>query len=121
MKKIDQIMKVQKNSDVSNLVKETDLNAKITEVEGKRPSISGLATSLALTTVENKIPHVGKLVKRTDYNTKASETEKKITDHNHDKYITTPQFNRLTGSNFQAKLKQAKFITKRYLDTESKN
>ena len=29
------------------------------------------------------------LVKKTDCNTKVSEIKKKITDHNHDKYITT--------------------------------
>ena len=33
---------------------------------------------------------ISKLVKKTDYNTKINETEKKITDHYHDKYITTP-------------------------------
>ena len=40
----------------------TDLNAKITEVEGKLASISGLATSSALTAVENKMPDVSGLV-----------------------------------------------------------
>ena len=33
--------------------------------------------------------------KKKNYNTKISESEKKVTDHNHDKYITTPEFNRL--------------------------
>ena len=34
------------------------------------------------------------LVKKTDYNTKISEIENKITtDHDHDKYITIPEFN----------------------------
>ena len=33
-------------------------------MESKIPSISGLATSSVLTTVENKVPHVSKLVKR---------------------------------------------------------
>ena len=59
------------------------------EVKGQIPSITNLATTTALTTAENKIP---KLVKKTDYNTKIYETEKKITDHNHDKYITTSEF-----------------------------
>ena len=31
----------------------------------------------------------------------------KITDHNHDKYISTPEFNKLTSENFAARLKQA--------------
>ena len=35
---------------------------------------------------------------------KINEIEKKITDHNHDKYITTPEFNKLTAENFAARL-----------------
>ena len=42
-----------------------DYNAKITEIESKIPSITGLATTAALTTaVENKIPDVSNLVKK---------------------------------------------------------
>ena len=48
--------------------KETDFNAKVIETEGKVPSISGLATSSALTAVENKIPDVSSLVKKADFN-----------------------------------------------------
>ena len=44
------------------------------------------------------------LKKKTDYNTKITETEKKLTDHNHDKYITTPEFNTLAASVFNARL-----------------
>ena len=75
--------------DISGLVKKSDYNAKITEIEGKVPSISGLATNVALTTVENEILNISSLVKKTDYNTKITEIVKKITDHNHDKYVTT--------------------------------
>ena len=46
-------------------VKKTDYNAKITEIEGKIPSISGLATNAALITVENKITNINGLVKKT--------------------------------------------------------
>ena len=35
------------------------------------------------------------LLIKTDYNTKINEIEKKLTDDNHDKYITTPEFNKL--------------------------
>ena len=45
------------------LSKKPDYNAKITEIEGKVPSISGLTTGTALTAVENKIPDVSNLVK----------------------------------------------------------
>ena len=47
--------------DVSGLVEKTDFNSKITEVEDKIPSIRGLATSSALTSVENKICDVSSL------------------------------------------------------------
>ena len=40
--------------------------AKISEVEGELPSISGLATKSALTAVENKISDVSSSVKKTD-------------------------------------------------------
>ena len=79
--------------DINSLVNKTDLNAKITEIENKIPNITGLATNSALTAVENKIPDVSSFVKKTDYDTKISEIENKVSDHNHDKYITNPQFN----------------------------
>ena len=44
-----------KNPDTSELVKKADCSAKTTEIEGKIPSISGLATTSALTAVESKI------------------------------------------------------------------
>ena len=53
------------------------------------PDISNLATKSALTAVENKIPSVSNLVNKTNYNTKITEIEKKLTDHNHGKYIDT--------------------------------
>ena len=71
--------------DVNNLRK-----AKLTDLENKIPDISSLATKTALTAVENKIPDVSSIVKKTNYNTKITENEKKLTDHNHDKYINTP-------------------------------
>ena len=85
-------------------LKKTNFNAKVTEIEGKIPRISGSATNSALTAVENKIPDVSSLVKKTDYNTKISDIEKKIIDHNHDKYITTPEFNTLVADVFNARL-----------------
>ena len=103
--------------DTSGLVKKTDYNAKITEIEGKIPSISGLATNAALTAVENKIPNISSLVKKTDYNTKITEIEKKLTDHNHDKCITTPEFNTLAAV-FNARLAQANLIIKTDFDAK---
>ena len=60
------------------------------EVGNKIPSVSGLATTTILDTnseVENKIP-------------------------NHDKYVTTTEFNKSTAENFTARLKQANSVTK---------
>ena len=44
--------------DTNGLVKKTDYNAKITDIEGKIPDVCNLTTKTALTTVENKIPSV---------------------------------------------------------------
>ena len=83
-----------KISDVTNLVKKR----KLTELENKIPDVSNSATTNALTGVETKIPSVSNLVKKTDYDTKITEIEKKFTDHNRDKYITTPEFNTLAAN-----------------------
>ena len=74
-------MQKKKIPNTSALVKKADYNSKITEMEGKIPSISGLVTSSALTAVESKIPDVSTLVKKTDYDAKILDIEKKITDH----------------------------------------
>ena len=59
-----------------------------------------------------KIPSICNLVKKTDCNTKISEVENKITsDHDHDNYIITKEFNRLTSENFTARLKQEKLAS----------
>ena len=104
--------------DTSSLVKKTDYSTKITEIEGKIPSISGLATNAALTAVENKIPNISNLIKKADYNAKINEIEKNPTDHNHDKYIATPEFNTLAADVFNARLAQANLITKTNFDAE---
>ena len=115
---IDKLEVENKIPDTSGLVKKTDYNAKITEIEGKIPRISGLATNAELTAVENKIPSISSLVKKTDYNTKITKIEKKLIDHNHDKYITTPEFNTLAGDDFNARLAQANLITKADFDAK---
>ena len=54
------------------LLTNTTLNDKINEVKNKILNITNLATTPALTTVENRIHYVSNLVKRTDYNKKIS-------------------------------------------------
>ena len=97
------------------MVRKTDFNAKVTEIEGKIPRIIGLATSSALDPVENKIPDFSSLVKKTDCNTKIGEIENKVNNHNHDKYITTPEFNTMTADAFKSRL-TAQTDLKRTLD-----
>ena len=48
---------------------------------------------------------------KTDYDIKVKEIEKKITDHTHDDYNTTPEFNKL-------KLAQADLVTKADFDNK---
>ena len=55
------------------------------------------------------------MVKKTDYNTNITEIEKKLTDHNHDKYITTPEFNNVAANVFNTRLAQANLMTKTVL------
>ena len=59
--------------------------------------------------MENKILDVSNLVRKTNYNTKISYIENKVTtDHDHDKYITTKEFNKLTLENFTSTSKFSK-------------
>ena len=68
-----------------------------------------LVTATGLNTkineVENKIPDTSSLVITTVLHTKISEVENKFPDHA--EYITTPEFNKVTLENFDARLKQA--------------
>ena len=84
-----------------------------------------MVTNSALTAVENKISDVSSLVKKAiqiqDYNTKISEIENKVNDHNHDKYITTPEFNTLAVDVFKARLAaQTDLIRKPDFDSKLK-
>ena len=69
-----------------------------------------------MTAVENKIPNISGLVKKTDYNRKISEIEGKINNHNHDKYITTLEFNNLEAGVFTVRLARTNLVTKTDVD-----
>ena len=56
--------------------------------------------------------------KKKDYSTKSSELEKKIIDHNHDRCITTPEFNKFTAKPFDVRLASENLVTKTDFDTE---
>ena len=61
------------------------------------------------------------MVKKTDYNTKVKEIENKLNKHNYDKYIETPEFNKLAGDVFNARLAQADLVTKTDFDDKLSN
>ena len=96
--------------DITNLATKTTLNAKINEVKGEIPSITNLATTAALNAkineVKGKIPSITNLASTTAL----TAVENKIPDHS--KYITISEINKLTARNFTARLKQANLTTK---------
>ena len=106
---------VYKIPDITNLATKTTNNAKINEVEDEIPNITNLASTSALTDVENKISSTSKLVQKTDYNTKTNEIEKKITDHNHDKYITTSELNKFKKEILDLRLKRANLASQNHI------
>ena len=99
--------------DPSRLVKKTDYNTKISEIENTIPSISGLVITSALNAVEKKYLM---LDYETDYDAKISEIKKKVTDHDHDKYIINRKY--YITENFAARLAQANLVTKIDFDTK---
>ena len=105
--------------DITNLATKTTLNAKISEVKGEIANITNLML-LTLSLILLKIKYLVLVIqsKKTDYNTKINEIEKKISDHNHDKYITTPEFNKLLSQNFAPRLMQANLVTKTEFDNK---
>ena len=112
--KINKAESEKKTPDVTDFVKKT----KLTEIENK---ISSLAIKTALTAVENKVPDVSSLVKKAGYKTKITEIGKKLTDHNYDKHIISPEFNALAVSVFNARLAQANLTTKTDFDVKLSN
>ena len=60
-------------------------------------------------------------MKKTNFNRKISDIENKITYHNHEKYITTPEFNTMAASTFNARLgEQTDLIRKPESDAKLK-
>ena len=102
--------------DITNLATKTTLNTKIKEVKVKYLVL--LTQLLKLLLMPMKIKYLVLVIqlKKTDYNTKVNEIEKKITDHYHDKYITTPEFNKFTAEIFDLRLKHANLASKGVID-----
>ena len=54
---------------------------------------------------------------RKQINAKIPDIEKTVADHDHDQYITTSEFNKLTAENFKARFAQADLVTKTDFDS----
>ena len=61
------------------------------------------------------------VIQLTDYNNKVREIENKLNNHNHDKYIDTQEFNKLTAEVFNARIAQASLITKTDFNAKLQN
>ena len=77
------------------------------EVKDKISNFANLVTTSALTAVENKIDRVNNFVKKQKkdgYNTEVNKIGKKIANHNHDNYITIPEFYKFSKEIFGLRL-----------------
>ena len=94
----------------NDVVKKCVYNAKIKTIEDKIPDITNLAINTALNfkinEFKNKIPSITNLATTTV----PTALENRILDHS--KYITTPEFNRLTEGNFAERLAQVNLASK---------
>ena len=65
-----------------------------------------------------KYLNISNLVKKTNYITKVKEIENKLNNHNHDKFIDTPEFNKLAVDVFNARLAQTNLVAKTDFDNK---
>ena len=100
-KKIDDASK--KILDASGLVIKTDYNAKITDIEGKIPSITSLATTAALNAVNDKMSNVCNLLK------KKQIMMQKIS-YIESKYFTVSGYNKFMNNIINNKTKEMQLV-----------
>ena len=99
--------------DITNLMPDnTTFNAKINEAKDKIPSITNLATTAAVSTVENKIPNFSDLVKKADYDAEIKYIK--------DKYFATSDYNKFTNNIFDEKITEKRLVNESGLN-ENKN
>ena len=84
------------------MLKKTDYNSKIKDIEDKIPSAPSLATIAALTSVENKIPNFSDLVKKAHYDAKISKMETK--------YFAASDYNNFMTKTLDAKITQESYL-----------
>ena len=100
------------------LLKKADYKAKITEIEGKTLSISGLATKAALT-VENRTPDISKSVKQTGYTQKYQGLKINITTAVYKKLTKDLVNNQIKSKNLVNRSDTADFINGAELNKDS--
>ena len=98
------------NIDTSDFALKTKYNTGKTELEKKIPDVTNFVEEAKLTELGNKNPDIS--------NTKITEVENKPCNHNHDKYITTPEFNTSAADVFNARIVQTNLITKTDFDAK---
>ena len=84
------------------LPKKDAYNAKIINIEEEIPNVTKLATTSAVTTVENIILNILDQVKKAGYDAKISETEKEC--------FTISDYNNFTSNTFGAKITQKRSV-----------
>ena len=101
--------------DLSNYATKTDIKNILhvdTSSFARKTSLASLKTEVDKLDIDKLVPVPVDLSKLW----KNYWNWKKITDHNHDRYITTPEFNNLAAGVFDARLKQADSVTKTDFD-----
>ena len=101
-----------KTPDVTNLATKTALAS----VENKIPNISGLATKTTLTAVENKIPDISNFATKptlTNLSNTVSDINTLIYKSDYDTKIAEIESKYVSNTGFDSKLAQANVITKK--------
>ena len=86
------------------MLRNTLYDSKIKDIECKITSITGLATTAALTDVENKIPDDSDTIKKVEYDGKIKYIESK--------YFTTSDFRKFTDHAIGAKIENKELVNK---------
>ena len=93
----------------------------MTDIEGKIPSISGLATKTSLTAVENKIRNIKSSVKKQIITQTFLKLKRNLLIIILINILRHPEFNNLAADVFNARLAQANLITKTDFDAKLSN
>ena len=83
--------------DTRGLVTKTDYD-KITDIEDKTLTITGLATTATLNAVKNEISNISNTVRKTDYDAETPDID--------GKYFTMSDYNKFTNDILDAKIKK---------------